>query len=174
MPQDPTQTQQELAGLVRAIQRDVLEMIRNGQIPVDVKDFAELHDHCDANCLGGLCIEKNFDALIAKYGGRDHNEGMPQGMLDLVNGAQNAVNLWIQGSGHTVLAKLPPQAKRQIQGTLSNDEVSSDQEIVDFWVKGCGIAPEAADMAILFRDKHLTEPLYEFFTYQDINTQPAT
>lgn len=30
MPKDHTQAQLELAGLVRAIKRDVLEMIRNG------------------------------------------------------------------------------------------------------------------------------------------------
>lgn len=159
---------QELAALVLAMKRDVLEMIRDGQVPLDVKDFSQLHDHCDANCLGGLCQDKTFDALVAKFGGRGSDEGMPQGMLDFINAAQDAISAWVQTGGHTILTTLPAMVKGQIQDTLSNNDVSGDAEIVEFWVNECGIAQEVADMAILFRANHLTDPLYQFFTHSEL------
>lgn len=168
MPSDKTNNPQELAALALSMKRDILEMIRAGQVPLDIKSFAQLHDYCDANCLGGLCQDMTFDALIAKFGGRDADEGMPQGMLDYINAAQDLINAWIQAGGHTILAKLPAKVKDQIQDTLSNNDVSGDEEIVEFWVDKCGIAQEVADMAILFRSSHLTDPLYQFFSYTEL------
>lgn len=163
-----TNSTPDLAALVLAMKRDVLEMVRDGQLPLEVKDFSQLHDYCDANCLGGLCQDKTFDALVAKFGGRGAEEGMPQGMLDFINAAQNSINAWVQAGGHALLANLPVKVKDQIQDTLSNNDVSSDAEIVEFWVKECGIEQEVADMAILFRAKHLTDPLYQFFSYTEL------
>ncbi|MDT8992752.1 hypothetical protein RQP54_17905 [Curvibacter sp. APW13] len=160
--------QQELAVLVLAMKRDVLEMIRDGQVPLDVQNFSQLHDYCDANCLGGLCTDQKFDALVAKFGGRDADDGMPQGMLDFINAAQNTISEWVQAGGHTILDKLPAKVKSQIQDTLSNNDVSDDAQIVEFWVSECGIALEAANMAILFRANHLTDPLYQFFSHSEL------
>jgi hypothetical protein len=84
-----------LEELVKAIKEDVRELIKVGQIPRDVATFSELHDHCDANCLGGLCLDATFDALWAHHATDPSQEGMPQGMLDVINQAQSAVNDWL-------------------------------------------------------------------------------
>ena len=36
------------------------------------------------------------DALIAHFGGRDGHGGMPQGMLDYINAAQEAIDKWLK------------------------------------------------------------------------------
>lgn len=84
-----------LAELTRAIQNDVLAGMAAGFIPLGVTNFGDLHSYCDANCLGGLCDDGKCNALIEHYGGRDANEGMPDGMMDLINSAQDAVDRWL-------------------------------------------------------------------------------
>lgn len=100
-PNQPAQLDEEnkaldLPTLVQAIKQDVLRRMHAGQIPRDSASFSVLHDYCDANCLGGLCEDPIFDALTAKHGGSDKGEGMPQGMLDLINAAQTEVDNWLR------------------------------------------------------------------------------
>jgi hypothetical protein len=94
--------------LVKAIKDDVLQAMRDGDIPTDVRSFSALHDHCDANCLGGLCETATFDAIWKQFSTPGSTDGMPQGMLDLINGAQNAVNEWLtSGQAQVELAGNP-------------------------------------------------------------------
>ena len=75
-------------------------MVRAKQVPVNVADFSELNDYCDANVLGGFCDDGGItDQLIEAHGGRDSDEGMPQGVLDFMNAAQDAVDAWIKAGG---------------------------------------------------------------------------
>lgn len=82
--------------LIAAMKAEVNSMIASGLVPPDVKTFGELHNYCDANCLAGLCDDVVFDALVKEHGGRDEHQGMPQGMLDVINTAQTGVNTWLQ------------------------------------------------------------------------------
>ena len=61
--------------------------------------FEKLHDYWDANCFGGFCEDAVADELIAQYGDRDADGGMPQGMLDHINATQDAVDEWIKQGG---------------------------------------------------------------------------
>lgn len=81
--------------LVASIKAEVTKLMADGIVPRTVKSYSELHDYCDANCLGGLCRDAVCDPLISKYGGRDKDEGMPQGLLDLINAAQKEIGNWL-------------------------------------------------------------------------------
>lgn len=84
-----------LEQLIERIKEDVISLMAAGSIPKSVKTFSELHNYCDANCLGGLCEDTVFDALMAQHGGHDDQQGMPQGMLDMINAAQSTVGKWL-------------------------------------------------------------------------------
>lgn len=118
MPTINTNLEPDLPGLVQAMKHDILELVRNGRVPPDVQNFAQLHDHCDANCLGGLCTNEKFNALIAKFGGRDENEGLPQGMLDIITEAQDAITAWIQDGGIATTPALSMVQNQPIQPTV--------------------------------------------------------
>lgn len=84
---------QDLASKMMA---EIEEDFATGILPHQVNTFSQLHDHVDANCYGGLCEDDTFNSLIERFGGRDEHEGMPQGMIDLINEAQNIVDLWLR------------------------------------------------------------------------------
>lgn len=86
--------------VVERIKHEILCYVASGVIPPTVKSFSELHDYVDANCLGGVCEDGFADALIEHFGGRDKGtEAMPDGMMNFLNGAQDAVNEWIAKGG---------------------------------------------------------------------------
>lgn len=95
--------------LTAAMKADILQRMRSGIIPVSASSFGELHDYCDANCLAGLCTDALFEAIWLSFGPLDAPDGMPDGMLALINGAQDAVNDWL-ASG---------QAKTEFAGSAS-------------------------------------------------------
>lgn len=84
-----------LEELTEAMKEEILQLMQSGTIPVTVRTFSELHDYCDANCLGGLCKNEVFDALWASFGPIEAPSAMPDGMINLINGAQDAVNTWL-------------------------------------------------------------------------------
>lgn len=86
-----------LSGVIEDMKREILTDIEDGLVPETVASFSELHDYRDANCYGGFCDDRCADALIEAFGGRDENEGMPQGMLDFINAAQGAIDEWLKG-----------------------------------------------------------------------------
>lgn len=61
------------------------------------------------------------------------------------------------------LQNLPESTQSQIATTLSNDEASTDEEIVELWTMECSISPEVANAAIKFRSKFFLDPLFELF-----------
>lgn len=89
-----------LEDLVAQIKREVLEDMRSGRVPSNVRSYGNLHDYVDANCYGGMCEDERFDACIAQFGGRDEHEGMPDGMIDLLNNAHDAVGEWLRNGEH--------------------------------------------------------------------------
>lgn len=89
-----------LEQLIAQIKEEILADIRTGRQPVSVASFFELHDRVDANCYGELCDDEVADEMIEHFGGRDEHEGMPQGMLDHINMAHDAVSAWLARGGH--------------------------------------------------------------------------
>lgn len=61
------------------------------------------------------------------------------------------------------LRQLTRQEKEQIQDTLANNDVSGDDEIVDFWISECHISKEAAEAAIKYRQTMLLDPFLDLF-----------
>ena len=81
---------------VNCMKLGIINDMNAGIVPPIIKSFAELHDYTDANEYGGFCIDEFADGLIEFFGGRDADEGMPQGMLDFMNEAQSIVDAWIK------------------------------------------------------------------------------
>lgn len=81
---------------VARMQREIVADVRAGRVRAEVASFGALHDFVDANAYGGFCEDKLASAMIREFGGRSAEGGMPQGMLDLVNTAQEAIDQWIQ------------------------------------------------------------------------------
>lgn len=90
---------QQLENLIAQMKEEILDDVRRGFVPRNCASFGELHDYRDANCYGGLCDDDVADALIEQFGGRDEDEGMPDGMLNLINAAQDPVDEWIKQGG---------------------------------------------------------------------------
>lgn len=103
-----------LEELTQRIKEEILSDVFHGNLPIDVKSFAELHDYVDANCYGGLCEDRVFDALVEQFGGRDDHDAIPEGMVGLINSAQNAVGDWIVRGG----AVIATVAAQRIQKNL--------------------------------------------------------
>jgi hypothetical protein len=101
-----------LGETIRCMKDEILSDVRAGKVPADVKSFSELHDYVDANEYGGFCKEAFSAALINHFGGRDENEGMPDGMMNYTNGAQNAINQWIKAGGISEQLKAIPSAMK--------------------------------------------------------------
>lgn len=61
------------------------------------------------------------------------------------------------------LRNLPVRIQTQLAASLANDETSTDEEMVEFWVSKCKIAAEVANAAIQFRQNYSTSPFFELF-----------
>lgn len=85
-----------LDDLISLMKHQILGDMESGLVPRTVSSFSALHDYVDANCYGNLCDDDLADAYIEEFGGRDDNEGMPDGFLNLINRAQNAVDAWLR------------------------------------------------------------------------------
>lgn len=97
-----------LEELTEAIKQEVLQLMRAGAIPASARTFSELHDHCDANCLGGLCKNEMFDAIWTSFAPLGTPSGMPDGMVNLINSAQAAVDAWLaSGEAKSTLDSSP-------------------------------------------------------------------
>jgi len=84
------------ACVVAKIIGEVRELLTIGKIPNTVSSFSELHDHIDANELGGFCEDAFVDPLIAYFGGRNKtDEGMPDAFLQFMNECQEDVDKWL-------------------------------------------------------------------------------
>ena len=88
-----------LKEVIERMKREVIADVKSGQVPRTVKTFAELHDYGDANEYGGFCEDAFIDMLTQHFGGPAKITGMPQGMLDFINAAQYAIDVWIKEGG---------------------------------------------------------------------------
>ena len=84
---------------IERMKLEVLSDVKLGKVPATVKAFRELHDYVDANEYGGFCDEEYVDMLTQHFGGLNENIGMPEGMLDFINSAQNSIDTWINNGG---------------------------------------------------------------------------
>jgi hypothetical protein len=64
------------------------------------------------------------------------------------------------------LVNLTDSQKGQIDATLSNDEASTDEEILELWAQ-CDISEDAAKAAIAYRSEFFRNPLFQLFPYTD-------
>ena len=80
---------------------EVLEHVANGTIPATVASFSALHDHMDANCLGGFCDEdlKPVFEAIFKRNGEDDAEWFSNGFMQATGATQNRVDAWLRAGG---------------------------------------------------------------------------
>ena len=84
---------------------EILDTVGKGFYPegkiltLDLKSYSELHDHCDANELGGLCDDDIVQAGDALFGTsqemRDAGD-ISDGWIDACNTIQNAIDAWIK------------------------------------------------------------------------------
>ena len=62
-----------------------------------------------------------------------------------------------------ILATLPPSLLALVEGSLSNDEVSSDEEMLAYFIDN-GLSEEQARQALTYRDQYLNTISLEGFT----------
>lgn len=62
-----------------------------------------------------------------------------------------------------ILTSLPPELLDYVEVQLSNDEVSSDEEMLDYFVAN-GLTEEQARQALTYRDKYLNNIYLNGFT----------
>ena len=79
------------APYVKLMQAEVTRLVDEFVVPVDVKDFSELHDYIDVNELGGFCDESSSAPLIEMYG--------DEAFSDFVTECQSEVDAWIRAGG---------------------------------------------------------------------------
>lgn len=96
----------DIAATVAVMKEQIQHDVISGVVPADVGSFGNLHDYVDANCYGGFCDDHVADRLIEHFGGRDEHEGMPQGMLDYLNAAQEEIDAWIKAGGLQALKEV--------------------------------------------------------------------
>jgi hypothetical protein len=88
-----------LKEVVERMKREIKEDVKSGQVPRTVKTFSELHDYVDANEYGGFCDDEFIYMLTKHFGGLDESTGMPAGMIEFINSAQDSINVWINEGG---------------------------------------------------------------------------
>ena len=85
-----------LQRVVSAMKSHVLEMMQSGQVPLSTDSLSALHEHCDGNCLGGICDDDVFEQLVRAFGGRGEDESLPQAMNQFLQDAEIEVSAWLQ------------------------------------------------------------------------------
>lgn len=62
-----------------------------------------------------------------------------------------------------ILAALPASLLKLVEGSLSNDEVSSDEEMLGYFIDN-GLTEEQARQALTYRDQYLNNIYLDGFT----------
>lgn len=88
-----------LEDTVMRMKAEITADVMRGILPSTVGTFGELHDYVDANEYGGFCDDALADAMIEHFGGRDADEGMPDGFVKYMNAAQDACDAWLKDGG---------------------------------------------------------------------------
>lgn len=136
-----------LATTVQRIKIEIMEDVGSGRVPSKVKTFAELHDYLDANEYGGFCEQILFDAMIIEFGGRDEDEGMPQGLLDFMNAAHAQIDVWLANDG---IASFPKNESSVLTTTMVDPFKTSHTD--GPWVSGAAMSSD------LYNIRHISGP----------------
>lgn len=91
-----TLTPEQEAFIPKAIaqgKQEILDDIESGIHAHDVDNFSALHDHCDANCYGGLCDDKEMDRLFPGY---FESEREADALCEVANRVQSALDAWLE------------------------------------------------------------------------------
>ena len=70
---------------------EILDDMHSGRVPRSVRDFAQLHDHVDANCYGGACADDWW-----ADGPEDERAAVMQFWCDV----QERVHQWLASGEH--------------------------------------------------------------------------
>jgi hypothetical protein len=62
-----------------------------------------------------------------------------------------------------ILAALSPSLLALVEGSLSNDDVSSDEEMLEYFISN-GLTEEQAQQALTYRDQYLNNIYLDGFT----------
>jgi hypothetical protein len=84
---------------IKRMKQEIIKDIKAKRVPADCPSFSALHDYVDANEYGGFCEDALAVALIEHFGGIDKNEGLPEAMIEFLNEAQNAIDIWLKEGG---------------------------------------------------------------------------
>jgi hypothetical protein len=86
--------------LAESMKSEILELMDDGVIPHDVRDFSTLHEFVDANCLGRMeALLDELSDLYAANGEPISGEVFTKSMeefLAIANPAIESVNFWLQ------------------------------------------------------------------------------
>lgn len=94
-------TPEQLAERMKA---EIIEDVKNGVVPLTVKNFSELHNYVDANCYGGT--EALLDEMDKHVPDTDEGHSSALSALcDICNPAQEIINDWIAAGGIREAAK---------------------------------------------------------------------
>lgn len=94
-----TYSENQIAPLFIKATEELKELVKSGTVPNTIKSFSEIHDHIDANTLGGFC-EEGYE---------------PSENLEIENEVQCRVDAWIKnGRLEFETTTLPPSAFSEI------------------------------------------------------------
>jgi len=86
--------------LAESMKSEIIQLIDDGVIPNDVRDFSTLHEFVDANCLGGMeALLDELSDLCTANGEPIPGEVFTKSMeefLAIANPAIESVDLWLQ------------------------------------------------------------------------------
>lgn len=76
---------------------EIQEDIASGRVPFTVTTFSGLHDHVDANCYGGLCVDGGeWDTLFPGKYAEDNNPDASEIFCEAANQVQGALDIWLK------------------------------------------------------------------------------
>jgi hypothetical protein len=84
---------------IARMKQEIIADVKSGRVSADCPSFSALHDYVDANEYGGFCEGDMMAGMIKHFGGWNENEVMPNKMMEYLNKAQNAIDLWIKKGG---------------------------------------------------------------------------
>lgn len=114
-----------MAAHVAQAQAEIRAMILRGTLPARIESFDVLHDHIDANTLGGMCDEDVSAFLVLTFG----ESGADEFFLDW----QNEVHGWIV-RGMKDERDEPQDDEPQDGGTPMDERTTVDDgDSVDGW-----------------------------------------
>ena len=118
---------------IEHMKAEVMAEIASGRIPDSVESFSDLHDYVDANEFGDFCDDQYADAMIAHFGGRDADEGMPDAMMDYIVTCQDAIHVWLSEHGHRLYKREFPDFVLDVVIPEGFEDISWHNDAMPRW-----------------------------------------